>query len=144
MTQVIRFPLKLARAAGSTADDSSAAVRLALQSAWQLVHDGDRAAARLVCAATVAANQPLIARDAALLLDTVTVLAAARSFRAIERLLAAASGRSVRVSVGPARTPEHGFSRPGCMERHTISETCLEDPWLTRQWSEQLLGSRAA
>ena len=144
MTQAIRFPIKLARLNESTADISSPAVRGALQSAWRLVNDGDQAAARLMCAATIAANQPMLARDAGLLLDTVTVLAAARGFRAIERLLAATSGRSVRVRVEPVRPPDTGSNCAGCVERYTISETCLQDPWLTRQWSEQLLGHPAA
>ena len=146
MTQMIRFPLELARPAASNADRSGPAVRLALQPARQLVRDGDGTAARIVCAAVISTHQPVLAQNAELLLDTVTVLAAARGFRAIERLIAATESRSVRISAAPARAVDPGArsAMAGSVERVTISEACLEDPWMLRHWCEQLLAGPGA
>ena len=127
----------------SIPESSEPDMRRALQSAWQHVHDGDLMEARMVCGAAIAVHQPALEQDAALLLDTVTVLAAARGLRAIERLLSAVSGRSVRVSIG-AMSATEACSPGRSVERHAVSEACLDDPWLLRQWCEQLLRSSSA
>ena len=95
----------------------------------------------MVCSALVAVYQPTLAQDSLLLLETVTVLAEAHAFRAIERLLAATAGRTVQVNLGPTRDSDTIPGSRGATERHTISKACLRDPRLTRQWGERLLGS---
>ena len=118
--------------------DAQICARLA--EARGLADAGEWIAARTLCAELIILHQPLLARDPRRLSAILATLAVARGFRAIARLLAATSNRTVRFNVVPQRgtTLATGIQDVDGTEHVTISEPWLGDRAAVRAWSERL------
>ena len=134
-------------ATGPTAG-ADAAIRWRLEEARSLARAGDTRAARLLCADIVLEHQVRLHDNRDLLCQVVAVLAHARGFQLLSRLLRAVDGRTIRVSVtaapGSAASPPHlirGSVLDG-VEVFAIDESLFTDPScdaVIDRWSTRLL-----
>ena len=139
MNQIVNFHGHDASICLSTTSGAEEEARAALRAAQHLARKGNREEARAVCAEMIARQQPLLARQPALLSETIATLAFAHGFGAISRLLRAVRGRQASIRVVP-----HGQATPppddrrGAVAQIALSEAALGDLAALEAWASAL------